>query len=364
MISCKDNSVEKNFSKGGQSKNRKCKAIGSFESSIQSLLEASQLNAKVTGYESEVNVDVKTFQLRPTNGDDKIKGKIIVLHATIENSFDAWNQSRSFVLGEDNDDNEKDFVLDDELISPQVVSSTRHPTFSDYANSGLDIQFCVAIDFTSSNGDPRLPGSLHYSKDGNLNDYKESCVAIGSTIEKYSQTLLFLVWGFGAKYGGRVRNIFQCGKSSTAKGTEGILEAYRCVFETDLIMSGPTSVQSVLKAAAGRAKKIYKSTDRGYCLLLILTDGIVYDLHATQELVKLYRDLHLPLSVILIGIGRADFSEFHRWNQVGVADRGSFTFVEYREHQYNPHKMTTSALHTIIPQEVVDYFVGRNIIPN
>ena len=44
------------------------------------------------------------------------------------------------------------------------------------------------------------------------------------------------VWGFGAKYGGQVRHIFQCGDSATAFGTQGVLDAYRKVFETDLIM--------------------------------------------------------------------------------------------------------------------------------
>ena len=66
-------------------------------------------------------------------------------------------------------------------------------------------------------------------------------------------------WGFGAKYSGEVRHIFQCGSTPTATGIDGVLNAYRSVFETDLTMSGPTNFLSVLKAAAARAKKYYNA---------------------------------------------------------------------------------------------------------
>ena len=114
--------------------------------------------------------------------------------------------------------------------------------------------------------------------------------------------VIFSVWGFGAKYGGKVRHLFQCGGSPTACGTQGVLDAYRTVFETDLIMSGPTVINSVLRQAAARARKLYDSppstANMGYCVLMILTDGIVNDLQSTQELVRSYRNLQLPLSVL------------------------------------------------------------------
>ncbi len=36
------------------------------------------------------------------------------------------------------------------------------PTFLDYVAGGAEIGFMVAVDFTASNGDPRLPTSKHY----------------------------------------------------------------------------------------------------------------------------------------------------------------------------------------------------------
>lgn len=131
-------------------------------------------------------------------------------------------------------------------------------------------------------------------------------------------------------------------------------------------MSGPTVINSVLCQAAARSKEFYNTppsdTKVQYCVLLVLTDGIVNDLQSTQELVQSYRQLKLPLSVIMVGIGRADFSEFHKWNNEPSDIRGRFKFVEFREHQFDPDTLSRKALINV-PHEIVDYFLGRNILP-
>mmetsp|Transcript_33776 Transcript_33776/g.50833 ORF Transcript_33776/g.50833 Transcript_33776/m.50833 type:complete len:104 (+) Transcript_33776:1714-2025(+) len=92
-----------------------------------------------------------------------------------------------------------------------------------------------------------------------MNDYEETILSVGSAVSNYNSTKQFPVWGFGAKYSGEVRHIFQCGPSSTAYNVDGVLDAYRSVFLTDLIMSGPTVLLHVIHAAAARAKKIHVS---------------------------------------------------------------------------------------------------------
>lgn len=50
----------------------------------------------------------------------------------------------------------------------------------------MELELCIAVDFTGSNGDPRRPGTLHYiHPDGNLNDYEKAITAVGSIIAKY-----------------------------------------------------------------------------------------------------------------------------------------------------------------------------------
>jgi len=173
------------------------------------------------------------------------------------------------------------------------------------------------------------------------------------------------VWGFGAKYDGEVRHIFRCGDNKYAHGTEGVLKAYRSVFDTDLTMSGPTVISDVLRAGAGRARLFHNGPDKDlrYCILLILTDGCVHDLPFTQGLVRSYMDDDLPLSVIVVGIGRADFTEFHQWDLAPPEIRGRFKFVEFREHQIDPDNLPRKALLNL-PHEIVDYYMGRGILPS
>ncbi|KAL9183175.1 hypothetical protein ACHAXT_004962 [Thalassiosira profunda] len=363
-------------------KKRKCKEIGAFETTVAALIDAKVVAGDGGDDElyptkectEELGGRRRSFHLHPTptggaGTSDIITGNISVVKASIEHAGDVSQRSRRFLFDadeSDSDDNSLCEMTDGEAtpsFNPALAPSGSRPRFSDYVRAGmLDIDLCVAIDFTSSNGDPRIPGTQHYSRDGMMNDYEEAILALGTTIEKYSSSKEYPVWGFGAKYGGAVRHIFQCGHGPTATGTEGVLDAYRTVFETDLIMSGPTTVTSCLRAAAARSKKFYNasssSTIQQYCVLLILTDGIVNDLQSTEELVQSYRDLQLPLSVVVVGIGRADFSEFHQLHDL----LGGFSFVEFREHQFDPDALSRKALMNV-PQEVVDYFVGRNILP-
>jgi len=383
-------------------KRKKCKEIGSFETTIQSLIEHSTHNdgyiqeleyngMSESGEEVVANDQKKTFHLRPTgkrgeNQPYEITGSVTVVTAKIQNSNELQSSrySQRFLSNDDENDmimkiNGDDGtsiceMTDGDTVSSRIISSfiamppQARPKFNEYVKSGMvDVDLCVAIDFTSSNGDPRIPGTQHFSRDGLMNDYEESIVAIGETISKYSSSQDYPIWGFGAKFAGETRHIFQCGNAATAHGVDGILDAYRTVWETDLIMSGPTVLHSVLRAAASRAKKFYNGpvskTNNQYCILLILTDGIVQDLNSTQELVRSYSSLGLPLSVIVIGIGRADFSDFKQWSNSPVDACGRFTFVEFREYQFDPEELSRQAL-VKVPQDIVDYYLSRNILPS
>ena len=66
-----------------------------------------------------------------------------------------------------------------------LKNSYLEPTFFDYVRGGCEINLCVAIDFTGSNGDPRKPNSLHYISDTTKNDYEKAIGAIGSCLAEY-----------------------------------------------------------------------------------------------------------------------------------------------------------------------------------
>jgi len=150
---------------------------------------------------------------------------------------------------------------------PQPIAAGR-PAFTDYVRGGCEINLCVAIDFTGSNGDPRQPGTLHYIyQDGRLNDYEKAIKSVGSVLTKYNQDQKFPVVRFGARYRGVVRHCFQCGPQEEVDGVNGILVAYRQTFKAGLVMSGPTVITEVIQTAAARAistrKQPRKRASRG-----------------------------------------------------------------------------------------------------
>lgn len=157
-----------------------------------------------------------------------------------------------------------------------TVSPSKKDRFTHYIRNGCEIDCYVAVDFTSSNGDPRTPESHHYILDNEShNDYQEVIQVVGNALTQYSTTKKCSLWGFGAKFGGETRHIFQCGPTPTVNGVEGIQQAYRSMFENELVMSGPTCYDSVIQAAAVRSRIYHVSPTRcmDFTLLANLTSG-------------------------------------------------------------------------------------------
>jgi hypothetical protein len=224
------------------------------------------------------------------------------------------------------------------------------------------LDLLVAIDFTSSNGDPRIPGSLHYQNSIALNDYEESMVAIGNAVAPYTADSLLetTVWGFGCKFQGDLRHIFQCGSERRVFGVDGILQAYKSMFQSDLIMSGPTCVDQVLQGAAVQARRNQLGSVPRYTVLLVITDGICQNIQETERLLHVYSKV--PLSVIFVGVGREDFGAMEDLVRDTRDRRPNASFVEFRRHQHDPTSLGRSALQCI-PSQLVAYMQENSIEP-
>ena len=182
-------------------------------------------------------------------------------------------------------------------------------------------------------------------------------------MSKYDTDQKFPVWGFGAKYGGVVRHCFQVGKSSEVHGVNGILEAYRGVFKTALTMSGPTVFTEVIELAAAQARSRQELKPLSYTILLLLTDGAVSDVEATKRTLQSIADA--PLSIVIVGIGNADFSAMQFLDDFET--RNSFNrdivqFVEFRRHEFDKMSLTRATLDEI-PHQLVQFFHARGIMP-
>ncbi len=248
--------------------------------------------------------------------------------------------------------------------SAPMMPPQRKPTFVDYISGNCELSMCVAIDFTGSNGDPRKPGTLHhFSHDGSMNCYEKAISAVGGILSKYDSNQRFPVWGFGAKYGGIVRHCFQVGHEQEVLGVRGILDAYKGVFRTPLVMSGPTVFTEVIQVAASQAKSRQAANPLSYTILLLLTDGAVTDVEATKRALASVADA--PLSIVIVGIGNADFSAMHfldNFEQRSGLNRDIVQFVEFRAHEFDKTSLTRATLEEI-PDQLVQFFYTRGIMP-
>ncbi|KAL7568731.1 hypothetical protein ACA910_021724 [Epithemia clementina (nom. ined.)] len=306
--------------------------MGSFETTVNGLIQGSQTKHEF-----------------PLTQKGKNVGSILVVQASVSGVSQDISEPMS-----------KTAIVEQ--------PNTGDYNFVDYVSGGCELNVMIAIDFTGSNGDPRIPGTLHYlhrEEPMVRNDYEKAIASIVSILSKYDSDQMYPVVGFGAKYGGVVRHCFQCGPDAEVRGVEGVLEAYHKTFSSGLIMSGPTVFTEVIETAAIRAKQsALKASERkaqAYTILLILTDGAVSDPSATAEAIRRVDDA--PLSIVIVGVGNADFSSMqflddnHRAGQ-----RDLVQFVEFHKHSHNSVELTSETLKEV-PNQVVGHFKSRSIAP-
>lgn len=73
-----------------------------------------------------------------------------------------------------------------QLLASMLV---KEYTMVEYLKGGTQIGLGVAIDFTASNGDPHLPGSLHYCDHSGqvMNVYQQAILAVGNILLNYDK---------------------------------------------------------------------------------------------------------------------------------------------------------------------------------
>ena len=195
------------------------------------------------------------------------------------------------------------------------VSIEKHFTLQEYIIGGCELNLTVAIDFTGSNGDPNLANSLHYiDRSGkSLNQYQQAIVTVGGIVNEYDKDHKYPVYGFGAKVrtpDGQWSIVQHCfpvyGGGFEVQGIEGILKAYQDAIP-NVALSGPTCFAPIIRAATERATSLGCTQEsQKYQILLILTDGSVNDEDAS--IAAIVDASYTPLSIIIIGVGSADFS--------------------------------------------------------
>uniref|UniRef100_A0A8C4ZI10 Copine 3 n=1 Tax=Gadus morhua TaxID=8049 RepID=A0A8C4ZI10_GADMO len=240
-------------------------------------------------------------------------------------------------------------------------------TFLNYIMGGCQLNFTVAIDFTASNGDPRSPQSLHFIDPQGYNEYLAAIWAVGSVIQDYDSTKSFPAFGFGAIVPptGTVSHEFPINFTPDypfCHGIEGVVSAYQqCLPVVKLY--GPTCFAPIINHVACFARQaMQQNTASQYFVLLIITDGVITDMD--QTLTAVVNASRLPMSIIIIGVGAADFGAMEfldsddkllRSSRGDVAFRDIVQFVPFRAFKANSIALAQSVL-AELPDQVGRFF--------
>ena len=238
----------------------------------------------------------------------------------------------------------------------------------DYLKSGIQIGLSVAIDFTSSNGNQNDNNSLHFINGDKPNQYERVINSCGNIVGYYDYDQLFPGFGFGAKVNGIPQQIFNLNfqQDPNIKYIDGIIDAYHNAIKV-VQLWGPTYFSPIIREMNNIIKR--QGHNLKYHILMILTDGIIDDLDETID--ELVEGSFLPLSIIIVGVGNADFTNMVYLdadknplvNSKGIKSaRDLVQFVPFLKYESNPEMLVIQVLEEI-PRQIVDYYDQNNLDP-
>lgn len=260
------------------------------------------------------------------------------------------------------------------LIFEQLSVSFK-PQFIDYIRGGTQLALVTAVDFTSSNGYPHRSDSLHcYNNVGGLNAYQKAMSSCGEILLNYDYDKMVPVYGFGGKPKFPNLTSYQTmhcfplnGKVDDPYcfGLEGIMEAYNYALHNSEL-SGPTLFCPIITEVMKICQESKANDDEQYYILLILTDGEIHDMDLTKK--AIVDSSHLPLSIIIIGIGNANFDNMDildgdegLWDASGrKAQRDLVQFVPFNQFAGDPTALAAHVLEEL-PLQLTEYMrlVGK-----
>ena len=250
---------------------------------------------------------------------------------------------------------------------------TKNFSFIDYKNAGVKIALSIGIDFTIKNGHYADEDSLHYIKPNELNDYEKAISTCGKIVGSFDYDQIFPVYGFGAIINSsknkKTSDCFNLNfeKNPDISGIDNVLKLYRdCINQEKLQFSCKAKFAPLLKTVISKIQKdIFE-----YHILMILTTGLIDDFQETIDI--LVEASTLPLSVIIIGIGKGDFTKMIELDgdekplksSTGkVRKRDLVQFVPFEKYQNDKNLLFMEVL-AEIPRQIIEYYQFKNLNPD
>ncbi|KAF7228976.1 copine-8 [Nothobranchius furzeri] len=201
-----------------------------------------------------------------------------------------------------------------------------------------------------------------------LNAYAMALKAVGEIIQDYDSDKMFPALGFGAKLppDGRVSHEFALNgnpQNPYCTGIDGVMEAYYQSLKS-VQLYGPTNFSPVINHVARYAASVKDGSQ--YFVLLIITDGVISDMAQTKE--SIVNAASLPMSIIIVGVGPAEFDAMVELDgdEVRISSRGRFAerdivqFVPFRDYidRTGNHILSMARLAKDVLAEIPDQFLS------
>ena len=252
------------------------------------------------------------------------------------------------------------------IVSNSIL--TKNYTFVDYLKAGVQIGLSIAIDFTGSNGNPTDPRSLHFINGQEPNQYERAIYACGNIMAYYDYDQLFPCYGFGAKINNTPTPLFNLNfqQDPNINLIPNVIEEYHKALSM-VRLWGPTNFSPIIRATNNMIKA--ENDKLKYNVLMILTDGMIDDVDDTIN--ELVAGSFLPLSVIIIGVGKADFTNMNvldaddsplKSSNGTLAARDLVQFVPFLKFESNPDRLSQEVL-AEIPRQIIEYYQQNNLDP-
>ena len=308
------------------------------------------------------------FELYNSNNCELIGSAISNTNELLNNS----QQNKLTTLEIDDDNNQPVGTFN---INYNVIKKY---SFIDYLKNGMQINMEIAIDYTASNGPPTHPTSLHYMNGNCPNDYEKAISSCCGIVSYYDDDQIFPLYGFGGVPPNNNNKVSHCFNvnlkdNPDIEGLNNIIPIYKKSLEI-IKLSGPTFFAPVIKSVYNKLVNNRNDPDyiNHYFILMILTDGIINDMDDTSDI--LVECAYVPLSVIIIGIGGANFENMDTLdgdNVILTNTKGEKTkrdlvqFVEFNKFKNfidhnNTNKDLAEEVLKEIPRQVEEYYELMN----
>ena len=199
--------------------------------------------------------------------------------------------------------------------------------------------------------------------------------AVGSVLQEYDSDKNIPLLGFGATlpYLPKVSHCFGLNGNifmPEVHTIDGVLAAYQKNL-SKLSFSGPTNFAEVIRYVGDMAYwHVSNNMPYNYFVLMIITDGVITDINETIN--EIVRCSGLPMSVIIVGVGRSDFSEMDRLDadtqplyssKLGkYSSRDIVQFVPFLKFESDPQELARKTL-AELPKQLVDYMTAMRLPP-